>query len=86
MNAWVESLHRIEANENTKAHTLWEDFQIPEWIVVPEAVSSRYERLSESGREDVHRGIEQALAWLKTEINSVNSDTTLKLEQYTIYG
>lgn len=63
-----------------------EDFQIPEWIVVPESVSSRYERLSESGREDVHRGIEQALAWLKAEINSVNSDTTLKLKQYTIYG
>lgn len=86
MNAWVESLHRIEAKENTRAHTLWDDFQILEWIKVPDTVNSRYARLGETGREDVHRDIEQALAWLKAEIQAVNSDTSLKLEQYTIYG
>jgi hypothetical protein len=86
MNAWVESLHRIEANERAEVHTLWTDFQIPEWIVVPESVSAGYAQLSEKGREDVHSNIEKALAWLEAKIHRVNANTTHELEHYTIYG
>jgi hypothetical protein len=86
MNAWVESLHRIEANENTKAHTLWKDFGIPENIKIPNDTEARYALLGEAGRQEVSDGIHEDLTTLNTWISWINKATSHNLEQYTIYG
>lgn len=81
MVTWLEAFKGIEKKESPEAHSLWQDFHIPESVSLPAWLNERYMKLGESGQDkELHMKIELALDDLEARTRKVGQTVSHNLE------